>query len=413
IARCRSLEPMVAIEIGRQLAAALEAAHRAGIVHRDLKPENVFLIEDPLVPGGERAKVLDFGIAKLGQSLAVPGTQTGSMTVLGTPRYMSPEQCRSAKNIDHRTDIYALGVMLFELLAGRPPFDGQAVELIAQHLLLPPPVLIELVPDLPPELAALIEQMLEKEPDARLASMEAVLRVLETIAEAAGLAPVRPSAIPGALPQLRLATAQPAAETATTLISLAAPPRAPAPRASGGPRRGVYAGASLFAIALALGTYFLLHGPGDTPVPDALAQGESTPHPLVRPGEPAPTAAGDTAEPAGARGKPARTRGTAAGARAKPTAAAPSFGFLALTAKPACEIYIDGRATGARTPLRELKLPTGKHRITLVDSEHAIQDSFTVVIGPGATERVAKDYSAQLKRDKRNATINPFAGGGR
>src|SRR5689334_16600020 len=119
IERCGILSAAAVIELGRQLASALEAAHRAGIVHRDLKPENVFLVEDPLAPGGERAKVLEFGIAKLGRSLRMPGMHTGSLQVLGTPRYMSPEQCRSAGRIDHRTDIYALGAMLFELLAGR------------------------------------------------------------------------------------------------------------------------------------------------------------------------------------------------------------------------------------------------------------------------------------------------------
>jgi serine/threonine-protein kinase len=438
--RCGSLAPAAAIEIGRQLAAALEVAHRAGIIHRDLKPGNVFLVEDPLVPGGERAKVFDFGIAKHGFIPPAPGTQTSSMTVLGTPRYMSPEQCRSARTIDHRSDIYALGVMLFELLAGRPLFEGETVEVIAHHLMTPPPSLLEVAPGTPPELAALIEQLLEKEPDARPPSMEAVQHALEAIGEATGLVPAaRPSAMPDGLPQPRPATPRPSLDTATTLLSVAAASRSPARRA----RRSVYAAAALVAIAVSLGAYLALGDPVDArateplaqrtvarsqmaaieprvPVAGPAAEGEA-PVEVARPAEEVvkivelaeqPAAARE--QPEDARGRPAAVRARPAAVRGKPAApAARSFGFLALASTPPCEIHIDGRAAAARTPLRELKLPAGKHRITLVNGQHAIQDSFAVTIRPGATERVEKDYSKQIERDRRDGTINPFANGGR
>jgi hypothetical protein len=447
IARCGRLAPAVVIEIGRQLAAALEAAHRAGIIHRDLKPGNVFLIEDSLVAGGERAKVLDFGIAKLGRTVAAPGMQTGSLTVLGTWRYMSPEQCRSAANIDHRTDIYALGAMLFELLAGRPPFDGHAVELIAQHLMIQPPPLLALAPETPPALAALIEQLMEKEPAARPASMEAVEHALEAIAMTEGLAPVRPSSMPGLMVvRPRTAPGGAPSESATTIPAAT---REAEPRAGRGRRRGgVWAGAAIFALASALGAIIALRGPGEVAAADALGQGAERP-PVVQPAAAtatvtapaeaaaaAPAAAPDPAieieEPAAAPEEPPAARTRSAAARARPAArgkaaAAAPFGYLALTAKPACAILVDGRDLGARTPIRELKLPAGKHRITLRSDEHGIQDSFAVVIGSGATERVSKDYSGQLKRerrddhgdrgdrgdrDDRNGTINPFATGG-
>jgi serine/threonine protein kinase len=130
IARGR-LDSKLAVEIVRQLASALGAAHEAGIVHRDLKPDNVFLVPDTVSPIGERVKILDFGIAKLGEAQA-SSVKTASMMIFGTPRYMSPEQCRSTANVDARTDIYALGVMFFEMLCGEPPFPERVPRLLSR-----------------------------------------------------------------------------------------------------------------------------------------------------------------------------------------------------------------------------------------------------------------------------------------
>jgi len=183
-----------AIAIARQITSAVGAAHRIGIVHRDLKPENVFLVPDPETVSGERVKVLDFGIAKLGEAGAAgTGTagsagspvHTGTYTVLGSPRYMSPEQCRSTAQVDARTDIYSLGVMLFEMLCGERPFvDPDLGVLIAKHQVVEPPrlrtKLAGLAPDLD-ELDDLVACMLAKSPDARPQSMEVVQRVLERL----------------------------------------------------------------------------------------------------------------------------------------------------------------------------------------------------------------------------------------
>ncbi|HEY0483745.1 MAG TPA: protein kinase [Kofleriaceae bacterium] len=157
-----------ALRIIRQAASTLGVAHARGIVHRDLKPENVFLVRDPEVVGGERAKILDFGIAKLAGEANV---KTNTSTVMGTPGYMSPEQCRGAGHVDQRSDVYSLGCMLFALITGGPPFDAQGSgEVIAMHLREPPPAPSSRVFGIPPAIDALVLRCLAKDPAERYAS---------------------------------------------------------------------------------------------------------------------------------------------------------------------------------------------------------------------------------------------------
>jgi serine/threonine-protein kinase len=164
--------------IGVQMCNALGAAHAKGIVHRDLKPHNVQICAK--ADGSLLVKILDFGVAKI---LAAPDgdqsvkTRTGSL--MGTPLYMSPEQCKGAGQLDHRTDIYSLGVMLFEMVAGRPPFIAEGVgELFAKHMLEDPPAVTELAPSTPPHMAAAIMKSLAKDPAARFANMEDLRKAL-------------------------------------------------------------------------------------------------------------------------------------------------------------------------------------------------------------------------------------------
>ena len=168
-----------ALGVTGEIAGALAAAHRKNIVHRDLKPDNIFLANDPREPGGFVVKILDFGIAKLlsndsGDSGPAGMARTRTGALLGTPTYMSPEQCRGAAAVDWRADIYAMGCILFEMLAGRPPFvyDGFG-ELIAAHIGEAPPALRALRPQVSAPVAAFVARLLEKDPARRPQTMEA------------------------------------------------------------------------------------------------------------------------------------------------------------------------------------------------------------------------------------------------
>ncbi|MDC0675163.1 serine/threonine-protein kinase [Nannocystis radixulma] len=150
-----------------QVASAMSAVHAAGMIHRDLKPSNVFLTAKR--GGGEVVKLLDFGIAKTANHAAL--TSTGA--ALGTPFYMSPEQIL-AQALDSRTDIYSLGVLFFEALAGRMPFIGEPIQVAMQHCNVPAPTIAALNPEagVPAELDAFIQRMLAKDRDARPQTME-------------------------------------------------------------------------------------------------------------------------------------------------------------------------------------------------------------------------------------------------
>jgi eukaryotic-like serine/threonine-protein kinase len=168
--------------IAGMVADGLAAAHDSGIVHRDLKPDNTYLTTAPGQAGGMVVKILDFGIAKLlsaGDSMGgAVATSTGA--IIGTPLYMSPEQCRGVSTIDHRADIYSLGCMVFEMVAGVPPFSFDAPgDILMAHIAQPAPSLTSFRPDLPPELDAMVARMLAKDPADRPQAMAEVVAAVE------------------------------------------------------------------------------------------------------------------------------------------------------------------------------------------------------------------------------------------
>jgi serine/threonine-protein kinase len=160
------LEPLQVARLALQIATGLNAAHQKRIVHRDLKPDNIMIVRDDSLPGGQRAKILDFGLAKLASEYQNRGAEivrTRDGVALGTPEYMSPEQWAGAARVDGKADVYSLGIVLYETLTGAPPFSStEGDRLRSLHLYAPPPSLAAKVRDCPPELVALIEQMLGK-----------------------------------------------------------------------------------------------------------------------------------------------------------------------------------------------------------------------------------------------------------
>jgi serine/threonine-protein kinase len=160
-----------ALAIGAQVADALDASHQHGIVHRDLKPENIYLV--PRGTNRDFVKVLDFGLAKLTQGEEKVSHKTRTGSVMGTPYYMAPEQCEGKASIDHRADIYSLGVILFEMLTGKVPFGGEGYgEIIVKHITMPPPSARSLIPELPPAIDLVLYRALAKDRSQRFQTMQ-------------------------------------------------------------------------------------------------------------------------------------------------------------------------------------------------------------------------------------------------
>jgi serine/threonine-protein kinase len=249
-----------ALRIARQIASALAAAHAKHIIHRDLKPANVMLVPDQDAVGGERVKVLDFGIAKLTDHARPAQAETRVGSILGSPWYMSPEQCRNIMKVDDRSDVYSLGVILYEMLTGRVPFDAESdAEVMGMQMYIPPPSLRELVPTIAADVEKLVLNMLDKAPASR-PSMRDVLNTINGIG-GFGATESRPAIRPLLLP--------PAAPPSATLSSATGEGLSRNDRQRR-VRFGLLAGGAL------LGFLFLLLGVG-------LVRRLGQPHPVVSP----------------------------------------------------------------------------------------------------------------------------------
>ena len=294
------------VDIGRQVASALEAAHSRGLVHRDIKPANLVRAADG------RIRVVDFGITQLGEA-AGQQALTATHTVMGTAEYLAPEQAMGGR-VDGRADLYALGCVLFALLTGRPPFSGSsAVATMMQHTNDPVPDVRGQRPDTPAWLAALVTALLAKSPEDRPADAGAVVEALEARTAPAGAADAT-TVLPlgGADPTQRLAAAP--------LPPAAAPPTSPPPPFTRSDRHEERRGSSaplwvlavVAVVAVGLLAWYLLGGlgsaadPAATPTTTPTASGEasttSEPAPSTSAPEPTPTpsetpTAADPAQP--------------------------------------------------------------------------------------------------------------------
>ena len=254
-------------EIVRQVAGALDAAHEQGVVHRDLKSDNIMLSK---TNGGEWAKVLDFGIAKIQQSDSRDPDITAANLVIGTPQYMSPEQCSQSVTIDSRSDVYSLGVITYEMLTGQLPFTGESPTVIMMKQVQDaPPSVRDLRPDLPLAVANVISRALAKQPSERYQTAGQLSQALAAASagagdDALGAVPVTVANVPVAAidDEDEVTVVRPREETFVPPPEFA-PLRNPAPPETPGVRPWrIMAPAAVVLIAVFALVFFLTRGSG-------------------------------------------------------------------------------------------------------------------------------------------------------
>jgi len=340
----------LAVDCILQAAEALSEAHAAGIVHRDIKPSNLWLSRRS--DGTPLLKVLDFGISKLAPAADTSDPKlTETQAVFGSPTYMSPEQIRSAKNVDSSTDVWALGVVLHELLTGHIPFEGDSVSAVLASVSADPPApLLTLRPDAPPELASVILACLEKDRSRRI-SLKDLARRLRPHASLVGaisadriMSTAGPTAslLPPPTPSSRPVTlGQTDAGLATTRL---------APTTAAQRTRRVAGAAVLLSVGAVVGALALLwlrHEPDRTATPRVAASADNAPPPPVTAEPSAPPSsvpivvppaavASATGSPSSVVAAPApssrKVRAAVAGGATAPVAAAPATARPSATA---------------------------------------------------------------------------------
>jgi serine/threonine-protein kinase len=440
------LAPKHAGAIAIRLSWALAAVHAAGIIHRDLKPSNVILAPD--LEHGQTPKLIDFGLAKLAARSETPAlTRTGH--VVGTPNYMSPEQI-SGKPVDARADIYALGCLLWELVAGRPPFYREdELEVLYAQVHQPPPPLLQHVPEAPRALEKVLAKALAKDPDERYQTMPELASALEAaVGRAARTSGLYDDSIAGTMPHLQLPKA-PRPSLARHAVWIAPLVLAAGLGGYALSRRAAQSGASLLLISEPPGATIELDGkPLGRATPTWAAGLAAGAHAVrfVRPGlagvsRSITVAAGETGVvdvtlPAAVRRLEVRsipdgaavlldgrlvlgetpttcdvtesdfhelrvekTGYFAAVVALTPDDHAPSLtltlkpdprpiGAVVVEANVAAEVWIDGADSGFTTPTLGIQVPVGRHLVELRDGTGARGASTVVTIERGQTVRL-------------------------
>jgi eukaryotic-like serine/threonine-protein kinase len=444
VGRDGKLDLVTAVDFVLQVADALETAHAAGIVHRDVKPDHLFLVKNEKQPERELVKVLDFGIAKLRANLLAGKVTTNAGTILGTPAYMSPEQCRGvAEGVDHRADVYALGITLYELICGIPPFIGKGIgDVMMLHMGVAPEAPSRRRSEVPPELDAVVLKALAKAPDDRFQSMSEMADALR--AYLGTEPPVRPRPVKAAAPALFRPSPRNSTPSNLSVQSTA--------QASGWSKRTTLIALGSLVL-VGLGGQAVLRQNGTRPVSalenDSLDQqnlrlrGESgaaagaapvasgssgpaarasstatapsSPSVAASPATASPaTASPATASPASAApvapspsvvpDAPAAPPATAARppvasassvARTEPAlTAAEGSGFLSLDSVPWANVYVGNRMLGT-TPLDRVPLPAGRQALRLENPELEAATEYVVQIESGRLVTRFVDWAAQ------------------
>ncbi len=364
--------PAVAAQTVRRVAEALAYAHARGVIHCDVKPGNIFLTRK------NRPKVLDFGIARVATASGVPAAADAS--IAGSPHYIAPEQLRSG-TIDARTDIYALGLVLYELLSGRKAFPGDSLEAIHTAVLesSPPPV-HELRPDVPAGLSTLVATVMSRDPAQRPATASDLaqqLRVWEgSTSTSAGFVERRRGTTKTPAARWAAVAAVGLAAAATLAWGLRSAPAAGPTGNSASAAAPAPASASV-SVLPPTSTATAEPASPSAPVP---ADGAAAAATTVNLGAAVLTAAapvGDKANPAARTPAPANK--TPASARAKPTAAAAvapvqppaaaSTGSVQIAVTPWGQVEVDGAPAGTTPPLTRLTLSEGSHTITIRNAD--------------------------------------------
>jgi serine/threonine-protein kinase len=356
--------PRVAAVLVRRVADALAYAHGRGVVHCDIKPANIFLV------GRDRPKVLDFGIARIAHGTAVPALD-GS--VAGSPHYQAPEQVRG-QAVDARTDLYALGTVLYELLTGRRAFGGDSVDQIQTAVLtLHPAPAHEVRPGVPRALSEIAARAMARDPAERFASATEMSMALRRWAEAhasrakakaeaparepAPAAAARGAAGLGRRPMLLLGGALAAVGLGALLVKRRTAPAADADLAALSPGETLLPAASAASAATMAAGADTTASAAASALPPATALAAST---AATPAAAAPAARPPAPAPAKPRPTPAKTQAPASAARP-----APATGTVQLAISPWGRVEVNGSPAGTAPPLTRLTLPEGTHTITV------------------------------------------------
>jgi serine/threonine protein kinase len=367
-----------ALDVLEPICRALQAAHEKGIVHRDLKPANVFLAQSA---GTTRLKLLDFGVAKLADRGDERVEQTREGAIIGTPRYMSPEQARGS-TVDARADVYSLGVMAFEMFTGEPPFStGAAMEIIAQHLDQAPPSPSSRAPNLLPAIDRLLLAMLAKKPDAR-PSLAEVMNVF---------AAARAPAIAGPPSRRRFSVA-----AAASIVAVAA-----------------------LAVAGGFAARHSSSSPPTTSSPTTSSPSTSSPT-TTSPTTSSPSTTAPATSPASTTSSPSASSAVVAPPRAVvapsgiPAAAASGRLHIRVDAADA-RVEVDGKVVPLRDRLATADVAAGNHRVAVTAAGRrpfrrstAVAAGATVEVVAHLAPAAARHPAAADNKDDKDDAVDPF-----